>query len=52
MLMALAQKLYLVRFPGEMSTIGIEQLEKTWQEPKGSSEALAALSLLNTAELV
>lgn len=32
LLMALAQKLYLVHFPGEMSTIGIEQLEESWKK--------------------
>lgn len=30
LLIALAQKLCLVHFPGEMSTIGVEQLEKSW----------------------
>lgn len=32
LLIALAQKLYLVRFLGEMSTIGVEKLEKSWEK--------------------
>lgn len=53
--MALAQKLYLVRFPGETSTTGVERLEKGWGKRTciaeadrwltGLSEASTALSL-------
>lgn len=47
--MALAPKLYLVRFPGETSTTGVERLEKGWGKRTCIAEADRWLTGLSEA---